>query len=173
MGFENRLTVKDQEYSEQKTATLPRNLNISIFKETSLINRLTILFEESDPNLSMMSTIWKLMCLTAAVRRADRQHLLLSMGIYPENENFLKALAKCLIRHKITCHRMCYTPEPGKPHLDSIFGVEDLPPFKCFWNKYCESYCLNSHSDSPLNPILSIQVQNFLNAFFCYLSHCR
>lgn len=112
--------VENQASSETTTLDLPRHQYIKIFENTSLIDRLTTLFQNSDPTLRMMPTIWKSMCLAACTRKSDRNHLLLSMQDHPNNQKFLETLAACLIHEKIKCARSTSRKRITTPHVDRI-----------------------------------------------------
>lgn len=77
---------------------------MTIFENTTLIKRLTALFQESDPSLSMMSTIWLSMRLAASVRSADRQHLFSVMHNVPQNERFLATFNKVVFEMVVERH---------------------------------------------------------------------
>lgn len=105
---------------------LPRYLHILTFQNTSLIKNLTILFQKSDPTLSMMPVIWKSMCLAAYMRKSDEQHLLQSMEMNSKNQMFLQTLANCFIHQKIESVEPTSTKKITKPHLDSLCELDEL-----------------------------------------------
>lgn len=118
------LEVENQESSDNHLA---RNLQISIFEKTTLISRIMILFEDSDPSLSIMSTIWQVMCLSALLRDSDRQRLVQLIRTYPKNVRFLETLTKSFVYQKYT-----RIPKMQRPYLDRIFEEEELLPDKFF-----------------------------------------
>lgn len=120
------LLVNHQGSSETSTSDIPRHLHISIFENTSLIKKLIILFQDSDPTLSIMPTIWKSMCLSAFMRESDRTHLLLSMKDHPTNQKFLGTLAACFIYQKVQCVRSTSTQKITKPHVDRICDLDEV-----------------------------------------------
>lgn len=133
--IETIFTVKNQSSSERPKDTLPRHLHTEIFEKTPLINRLTILFQDCDPSLSIMPTIWKLMCLSASVRSSDRNHLIKSMERHKKNEKFLKTLTSCFLYQKLDYYTSaCSIPIIKKAHLDRIFPQDFLKPHRIIWD---------------------------------------
>lgn len=101
-------TVKPQASSEIPIATVPRPLKIHIFEDTTLLKGLTVLFQDSDPSLDMMQTIYQLMILSGSVRKADKQNLYSCIETNSKNVKFLTTFGKCFIKQMFDRQRWCF-----------------------------------------------------------------
>lgn len=156
------------EHQESIDNHLPRNLKISIFKNTTLISRIIILFQDCDPSLSIMSSIWEVMCLAVLLRDSDRQRLVQLIHTHPKNERFLETLTKSFVYQKFT-----RLPEMQRPYLNRIFGDEELLPDNFFGQNPRWWYLQVSSFLSFLTPKFHLLLIPATIGFFCELSCVR
>lgn len=106
-----------------------------IFQTTPLIGRLLTLFQDIDPELSISSTIWKVISLAAYLRHSDQQELILCMRGDGNNKKFLETLAKLYINQNLSPNGFECLPDPPEPpasvtipDLNRIFTIKRTLP---------------------------------------------
>lgn len=93
--------VQNYAPSKKGTGDLPPQIKSEIFGETPIIGQLLTLFQDLNPKLSITLVIWKVICLSAYLRNADQQALILFMQKHEKNGKFFKTLATCFIHHNL------------------------------------------------------------------------
>lgn len=155
-------TVEPQELSESPVETLGRKLKKPIFENTSLIKGLTTLFQDSDPSLNIMSTIFQSMILSGSVRNTDSQHLASLTELHPKNDKFLQTFGRVVSWRDGWCSKMQCQPRK-KDHI-----CTGLVEWMTFLKIHPRITLFRCHPYFQTQ-ISSRQVTNFMNMFYYYL----
>lgn len=101
--------------------------------KTAIIGQLLNQFQDVNPELSITLIMWKVICLSAYLRNADQQELILFMQQDGKNAKFFKTLATCFIHHNLTPNGFHLIPDHSAlpvgvtiPHLARTFPNEKM-----------------------------------------------